>query len=650
MNFFEHQDLARRKTGRLVFLFVLAVAGIIVALYFASRILLLYGSSNSTAPHHYSWWDPGAFAGIAVVASLLIGLSSWSKIVSLRKGGSAVAEMLGGRQVKPGTADPLERRLLNVVEEMAIASGIPVPKVYLLEGEGGINAFAAGHSPDDAAVAVTRGTLRMLDRNELQGVVAHEFSHILNGDMKLNLNLIGILFGIFVLGIIGRILLHVGGSSRGGSKKGTPVIAIAGILLMLIGTIGTLVGRMIQSAVSRQREYLADSSAVQFTRNPSGIAGALKKIGGFVRGSRVESPKAEQVSHMFFALGLKPAFFSGLFATHPPLAERISRIDRSFNGRFVELVDGDGDGGSPGEDEPSRFDTIDRLVSGLREDRNVMAGAGEAAGRVGTVAGDDPLLGAALLRLIPGEARSAVVFREGAEAVIAALLLDRDDDERARQFAAIREVLDPSEIEPIERAREALVDLAPAARLPLVDLAAPTLRESSPEERTRFLRLVDRLIEADRKVTLFEFTLKKMLTLRLGRADSPPPSIRVRSFGPLLRGLSELFSVVAIEGNRGDETAARAAFDRAVARIPELQGTALPFHAGGVPFDRIDKVLDRLAVATFKIRERVVDGCAHAALADRKVTPGEAELLRVISASIECPMPPFPPLVASGAV
>ncbi len=247
-------------------------------------------------------------------------------------GGSAVAESLDGRLIASNTNDPDERKLLNVVEEMSIASGVPMPKVYVLDNEDGINAFAAGHTPSDAAVAVTRNCMTKLSRDELQGVIGHEFSHILNGDMRLNIRLIGILFGIFCIATIGRILLYTR-SSNSRDKNPLPII---GLLLLVIGSLGVFFGRLIQAAVSRQREFLADASSVQFTRNPAGLSGALQKIGGY--GSLMESPHASDASHLFFASGLTDSFF-GAMATHPPLDARIRAIDPNWDGKFHRLPD-----------------------------------------------------------------------------------------------------------------------------------------------------------------------------------------------------------------------------------------------------------------------------------------------------------------------
>jgi Zn-dependent protease with chaperone function len=330
MDFFEAQEEARRRTRRLVGLFAAAVLAIILAIYIPAHLL--------AGPGPVGRFDPALFGIVAGGVLLLVGAGSGYRTLQLRRGGPAVAELLGGRRIAPETTDPEERRLVNVVEEMAIASNLPVPAIYIMDDEEGINAFAAGHSPEDAAVAVTRGTLRSLTRDELQGVIAHEFSHILNGDMRLNLRLMGLLFGILLLAVVGRLLLNVrsgparrGGSGSGGGKRGGDGrVVLIGLVLILVGYIGVFFGRLIQAAVSRQREFLADAAAVQFTRNPAGIGGALLKIEtsgeGGGAGSGVQNPHAEEAGHLFFASNLRRRALRGL-ATHPPLEERIRRID-----------------------------------------------------------------------------------------------------------------------------------------------------------------------------------------------------------------------------------------------------------------------------------------------------------------------------------
>ena len=312
MDFFQAQENARKKTGRLVLLYIAAVAGIIAVIYAVLALGLGYVTDANNAPVRphaddpaATLWQPELLLGTAAAVIAIIGLGSLFKTMTLRSGGGAVALSLGGQLVAPNTTDPQRRRLLNIIEEMSIAAGIRMPAVYVLP-EAGINAFAAGYSPDDAAVAVSQGALDTLTRDELQGVIAHEFSHILNGDMRLNIKLIGLLFGILMLTLVGRVILRVGfasggGRSRGGKNSGGSALAFAilGLVMILVGYIGVFFGQLIQAAVSRQREYLADASAVQFTRNPDGIAGALKKIALAETGSLITNPHATTTSHLF---------------------------------------------------------------------------------------------------------------------------------------------------------------------------------------------------------------------------------------------------------------------------------------------------------------------------------------------------------------
>jgi Zn-dependent protease with chaperone function len=346
-NFFEHQDQARRNTRWLITFMALGVAAmgcsIYALLYFAQAWAVTRGELAQPAPGVDS-----ELLGLCLGGTLVLVLcASAYRILSLRGGGARVAEMLGGRLISGNPEGVLEQRFVNVVEEMAIASGVPVPQVFVLDDEAGINAFAAGFSVDDAAIAATRGCLEKLSRQELQGVVAHEFSHVLNGDMRLNVRLMGIVFGIVSLAVIGRLMMRIVGNSRitssRGRKNGNGVAAaifLFGLGIFLIGTLGELFGKLIKAAVSRQREFLADASAVQFTRNPEGIAGALKKIGGYSEGATVTSGAAEEASHLFFGDIHARSFLSGLFGTHPPLSDRISRIDPSWNGTMAELADG----------------------------------------------------------------------------------------------------------------------------------------------------------------------------------------------------------------------------------------------------------------------------------------------------------------------
>ncbi|MGC2166174.1 MAG: M48 family metallopeptidase, partial [Gallionella sp.] len=339
MNFFEAQARAKRQTGWLLLLFALAVAGLVVLTNLLVMAVIFFNRDIGSYTQLTFWqrFDWGLFGIVSIASIAVILLGSTYKMLSLKGGGSVVAELLGGRLVPHNTDDPALRRLINVIEEMAIASGTPPPPVYLLD-DMGINAFAAGLTPYNAVIGVTRGAITYLSRDELQGVIAHEFSHIFNGDMRMNIHLMGVLHGILLIGLAGYYLLRVtrfttSSRSRGGGNA-VIIVLVLGVGLLVIGYVGFFFGQWIKATVSRQREFLADASAVQFTRNRHGIAGALIKIGGATWGSRLESPSARQYCHAYFSDGVG-GFLDGLFATHPPLEHRIKRIDPRWDGKFV---------------------------------------------------------------------------------------------------------------------------------------------------------------------------------------------------------------------------------------------------------------------------------------------------------------------------
>ena len=439
MDFFESQETARRKTGLLVFYYVLAVFLIMVAVYAAFAFAFLgikakARSSRGEAEIRYEdMWNPTLFMGVIAGTLLVVISGSLYKIHQLSGGGEAVAQLLGGRPLSRNTTDLNERKFLNVVEEMAVASGTPVPRVFLLDQEQGINAFAAGFSPADAVIGVTRGCIQQLTRDELQGVVAHEFSHILNGDMRLNIRLIGVLNGILVVALIGygvmRATLYSGSRTRSRDKGSGMHFALFGLLLMVIGYVGVFFGKLIKSAVSRQREYLADASAVQFTRNPSGIADALKKIGACVQGSRIENSSAEEASHFFFSNGLKSSFIN-LMATHPPLAERIRRLDPAFEGDVRRA-----NSGRPG---PSSSAPVE-AVSGLSR---FAVDPGEVTARIGAPQAEHLAYAVGVLAALPDMVQEAAREPFGARAVIYSLLLGRGEEVCRRQLERLKQHAD----------------------------------------------------------------------------------------------------------------------------------------------------------------------------------------------------------------
>jgi Zn-dependent protease with chaperone function len=633
MDFFDSQEQARRNTRWLILYFSLAVALIILTLYVIAWVALGWGRGrNGTAVGDL--WVPELFAAVATITLLIVGAGSLFKILQLRRGGPAVAEMMGGRQIPPNTDDFLEKRLRNVVEEMAIASGTPLPAIYLLDQERGINAFAAGYTASDAAVAVTRGTLEKLTRDELQGVVAHEFSHILDGDMRLNVRLIGVLFGILLLGVVGRGLLHSQAFRHGRRQESQArVAAVAlGLGLLLVGSIGVFFGRLIQAAVSRQREFLADAAAIQFTRHPQGIGGALKKIGGV--GSRLENHHSRELSHLFFAEGVGSAL-SRLLATHPPLSERIRRIDPSWDGRYVSVP----------ETPPAAEPILEARVSSL-------AGAGSQAERtailppelvatVGAPSGDHVQFAVSLLRSVPDRLREAVHEPRDAEAMVYALLLDSRDVLRWRQLASLEPELDRSVLENVRQLRAEVEAAGPDLRLPLVDLALPALRQLSREQYGAFSRSLRRLIEADEKVTVFEFALEKMVQRHLAIffEGRPPREPKFSSLEELRSEAVLILSALAHAGAR-DVGEARQAFAAGAGQLP-LSGERQLLPPEDCSPKNLDWPLERMNLATPAVKRSFLEGCVRCVGWDGTVDRLEAELLRAVADALDSPMPPL---------
>ena len=446
-------------------------------------------------------WNPGLFAVVSLGTLALIGGGSLYRVASLAGGGHSVAEMMGGRPLSAQTTDPDERKILNVVEEMAIAAGTPVPPVYLLEQEDGINAFAAGYAPGDAVIGVTRGCIQNLTRDELQGVIAHEFSHILNGDMRLNIRLIGALYGILLISMTGWIIFRSTANAnqydnrRDGDRRGSNPWPLVGLALYVLGYIGVFFGNLIKAAVSRQREFLADASAVQFTRNPDGIAGALKKIGALAEGSRVRAPEAQEASHLFF--GDAVGHLLGIFATHPPLVERIRRIDPSFEGDFSKVRIGDAGQIPPEAPAPAT------LRPQVRPGRGVFRfNPSEMVNRVGTIEPRQLAYASSVLTAIPDPLKALAYEPYGARAVVFALLVDGDSGAlQAAQLDRLAAYAEPALVREVEKILPTVHRLTPELRLPLVSMVVPTLRRLSRDQFQTFVAGVRELIQADNQVT-----------------------------------------------------------------------------------------------------------------------------------------------------
>jgi Zn-dependent protease with chaperone function len=635
MDFFAHQDRARRNTRWLVWLMVLAYVGTILLVYsvvVAGFMGAPARQASSVGELHLrqGWWQPDVFLLVTTGVSSVIGGGSLYKSLQLSGGGSTLAEMLGGRRLTPSTTDPLERKVLNIVEEMAIASGTAVPPVYLLDNEHGINAFAAGFDIDSAVIGITRGAAETLTRDELQGVVAHEFSHILHGDMKLNLRLIAIVHGILVLGLIGYYMMRIfaSGRQRRSDKDGgfQAAVVIFGLALMIIGYVGTFFGSLIKAAVSRQREFLADASAVQFTRNPGGIAGALARI-ATADGSKLETPRAAEASHMFFASGL-----SSLFATHPPLLDRISRINASQAALLAQTI------------------------SEAKESATTMAGIAGFAGPTAAVplapSRSEPLAAVAaigeptaadiahahqLLESIHPQLREAAHDPFGCRGVIYALLLDDDPNIRHRQFQILEGNAEPAACEETRRHTLLIDSLRREQRLTLVDTAIGTLRNLSPAQYQRFRSCIESLVQADQRLDLFEWVLQKILLRHLDPVFNMEPKTR-KARKAAGSDVAVLLSCLAHVGSSSEEEAA-AAFQRGVSATGLDGLSLLPSTASRL--DALSRAVDTLAHIKPKSKRKVVEAVALTVAHDGVITITEAELLRGVADALGCPMPPL---------
>ncbi len=649
MDFFEHQDKARKNSKVLVVYFVIAVLCIIASVYIAS-LLIFYGAqsrqqSGAQIPE-LVLWDPGLFLYVTLGTLGVVIAGTLYKTAALAKGGSVVAESLGGRIVNPNTTDPAERRLRNVIEEMAIAASVPVPKIYLLEDEKGINAFAAGHSQGDAAIGVTRGCMTLLSRDELQGVIGHEFSHILNGDMRLNLRIMGVIFGILCLAVIGRILLY----TRGNRDRNPQMLL--GLALIVIGAIGVFFGRLIQAALGRQREFLADASSVQFTRNPAGLSGALQKIGAV--GSLVESAHAGEASHMLFGNGLgKP--FLGMLATHPPLDERIRAIDPEWDGKFkqadIAAVEAESPHGATKPLPHFPFPPIPGMPGGR-------AGAAGFAANIVQVGSVLPSLGKPtplhlryaedLRNSFTGMIQSAAREPLDATALMYAMLLSPDEAVRATQLTELARRTVAGVYETTVKLRPEVAFVAARARLPLVNLALPALRLLRPDELQQFSQALQWLIESDEQIDMFEFVLQKIVRRHLApqaeKTGSPPN--QYHSLKPLLRDCSVVLSALAnVSSSNAGEI--EKAFRTGEPYLQAKAGGLKLLSREDCSLEQIDAALDRLALAVPLIKNRLIEACVHVVGADGLIQEREAELLRAIADTLDCPIPPFVEIAGS---
>jgi Zn-dependent protease with chaperone function len=628
VDFYAYQAAARRQSRLFILMFMAAVAVVVIALDAVIFTVLAARSSASAydgqyggpvGPVEFALRNPDAAFLVSVLIIGVIGLASLFKSAQLRGGGAVVAQSLGGVRVERDTADPARQRLRNVIEEMAIASGVPVPEIYVLEQEPAINAFAAGHTPGNACITVTQGALEHLNRDELQGVIGHEFSHILNGDMRLNIQLMGAIFGLLVIAVIGRLVFNF--APRGGNdrdRRGGLGWVGVGLAAMALGYLGLLAGRILQAAVSRQRERLADASAVQFTRNTTGLKGALLKIAALEEGSKFVAADAEQVAHMLFAPGL-----DRVFATHPPLLERIRELDPHFDpAELQQLIEhgvpGPQGGGNAGTAAaPPAAPAIPGVVSGLA------ANAAQAP---------------SLLPQIPAVLRDFSDTGAHARSLVLALLLSRDPAIRDAQAQRIAQEYGRAELQVVNAAISAAGTLAPMVRLPALLQLFPTLRRLPLAERQRLNALVMELIHIDANIDVFEFCLAKLLELLLNDAAGNAAPYGRLTLEAAVQPVHILFATLARCGS-DDEQEIRAAYASGIGAVL----TGYPEYATYADWaQRTSAALSALDQLQPQAKQKLIAGLVRTIGNDGVLKVEESELLRTTCALLHCPMPTLP--------
>ncbi len=646
--FFQRQAHARRNTSLLVLLFLTAVALITLAVCLVGY-MVTRSESTGLAFHHWLLSSHGLLTAATVVGLIVLGsLLRW---VDLAGGGSRVAKMVGARPIDPDTRDADERKLRNIVEEMSIASGVPVPELYVMDQETGINAFVAGYTPGEAVMVVTHGAVTQLTRDELQGVVAHEFSHILNGDMRLNVRLIALLAGILMIGQIGGFLLrasfyrgHRVGRSRDGRAQAA--MGIIGVALFVIGYVGVFFGRLIQAAVSRQREMLADASSVQFTRNPEGIAGALFKIG--LKGGYLDTTShASDMNHMCFGESARMKFTS-LLASHPPVEERINAIQPGMLARLRSRLR---------DTEPGN-----RLYSGPAPSAGAAAFAGgqprastsplasslspptntrKFSDQVGTVNRRSEDFALQFLERLPATFRNLLYTRAGAIQLCYGLLIS----ELPRQQQTERLGLLPdhpvlgSQPDLLDKLLPALKTIGEGVRFPALELAMPALRKLDPEERELLITNVQKLVAADNRVTLFELALTSFLSRHLGDEAERVVPVRYKSYRPVLPALQRVLSLLARAGTENQDEA-EVLYQEAMAGFVDGRSDKAP-TLEKVTMRQLREALTALNGLSPLLKPAVIDACGYCITRDGRVDAREYELMRLVADQIDCPMPPL---------
>ena len=581
----------------------------------------------------------GLFKPMAVYVTLgtllIIFIGSMSTMFKLRGGGQAIAKMLAARPLEPDTNDISERRLVNVVEEMSIASGTPVPRIYVLDNEPAINAFVAGLRPTETVLVVTRGALENFDRDELQGVVGHEYSHIFNGDMRINVRLMAVLAGILMIAQAGRVLMRSSGRSRG---KGSGQAGLIGLGLFIIGYVGLFFGGLIKASISRQREFLADASSVQFTRNPGGIAGALWKIKQHMEGSLLNNSHSDDISHFCFGEAVRYRLTS-LMATHPPLDDRIRAIDPGYisrvrGGRLTKSRSPESVPQQPGgitATTAAGFTSLATATAQITADK-----VGNSVGEVNASHLD---YAQNLHAAVPGDLLQAVHNIDSVQNAVYAMVIAGMKEEDRQPGLNILQAASPRINTDMIAALTGQVTAAGAqSRLALINMALPSLKSLPEAQQTEFLTILGSLIKSDKRYTVFEFALFTILNGHLTETANKNIREKYFKYTDVIREINILISMLSRAGTHNDNDAGlvhgritRLFTNKSLSLVPK----------SGCTLTVVSSALHKLNLLSPLLKKTVIEACADCVIHDGRVLPAEAELLQAIAVSLDCPMPPL---------
>jgi len=669
MNFFEHQDEAKHQTKRLVIYFFIALVFIIISLILVITTALDYSiyeqqfrESKQSNYFSYLFSQHGTtmlWVSLGTVA--LVGGISLVRTLTLREGGHVVAEWVGARQVSYDTQDHKEQQLLNIVDEMSIASGAPRPGVYLMDDEMGINAFAAGYSSSNAVIAVTRGTLEQLSRDELQGVIAHEFSHILNGDMRLNIRLMGVLAGILFIGNIGLLMIRSIAFTRRRSRGNNGIFGIIaiGLAVAAIGFIGVFCGRLIRAAVSRQREYLADASAVQFTRNPDGITNALNKIRLISSSSKIENKHAEEMSHMYFGEAFPLVFFSGWLASHPPLPDRITRINPQFDleAELNELdkLDSSQKKSSKNKSTKSKA-SKNAALSGLYS--GFSANAGESiVETTGTISNEQVEYGKSIHSLFSANIMLCLQSETGLRALLYALMLDQRSGFRQRQLELINASGETSVASKAAALYHEVTELEPKTKLPLFNLLLPELRRQIQATLTQnenkmtnarnsgmtdaaciaILDTIEKIITIDEHISIKEFIYLLAIDANLNPKANQAIKTKYTKLKKIPKQTAMLIALMSIAGHE-DPAMQKQAYNAGI-KAAEL-GSNSSIQLDSFSYAECRNAMYEIKKLKPQAKKMMMRALAETALSDETITLEEFDLLRSLAMALDCPIPP----------